>query len=45
VWASDEQSKRRGVLKGWAHSIKQPTSSNSVEKDSSGRTAGMSFED
>ncbi len=32
-------------LKGWAHSIKQPTSNNSAEKDSSGRTAGTSRED
>ena len=32
-------------LKGWAHSVKQPTSNNSAEKDSSGRTAGISRED
>jgi hypothetical protein len=32
-------------LKGWANSIKQPTSNNSAEKDSPGRTAGMGYED
>ncbi len=32
-------------LKGWSNSVKQPTSNNSAEKDSPGRTAGMSYED
>ena len=31
-------------LKGWAHSVKQPTSNNSEEKNSSGRTAGTGYE-